>query len=79
MISPLQSILKRVLCEQPLTFLDPVFYTSTDLPVLEQENIFSKTWLYVGHISKVAEPGSITVVEAAGRSLLIMRSLYLMW
>ena len=73
-MSSLHSTLKRVLCEQPLTFLDPVFYTSTDLPALEQENIFSKTWLYACHVSTVAEPGSVTVVKAAGRSLLIMRS-----
>ncbi len=73
--SPLQQTLKRVLCEQPLTFLDPIFYTNPDMPVLEQQNIFSKTWLYVGHASKLSEPGSVMTVEAAGRSLLIMRSL----
>ena len=75
MMSSLHSTLKRVLCEQPLTFLDPVFYTSTDLPSLEQENIFSKTWLYACHISRVSEPGSAIVIEAAGRSLIVMRSL----
>ena len=75
MMSSLQSTLKRVLCEQPLTFLDPVFYTSAELPALEQENIFSKTWLYACHVSKVLEPGSVTVVKAAGRSLIVMRSL----
>ena len=75
MMSSLHATLKRVLCEQPLTFLDPVFYTSAELPALEQENIFSKTWLYACHVSKVAKPGSVNVIEAAGRSLLIIRSL----
>ena len=75
MMSSLHATLKRVLCEQPLTFLDPIFYTSKDLPALEQANIFSKTWLYACHASKVAECGSVNVVEAAGRSLLVVRSL----
>ena len=72
--SPLQQTLKRVLCEQPLTFLDPVFYTNPDLPELEQQNIFSKTWLYAGHTAKLSKPGSAMTVEVAGRSILIMRS-----
>ncbi len=72
--SSLQQTLKRVLCQQPLTFLDPVFYTSPDLLELEQQNIFSKTWLYAGHTSTLGEQEAVTVIEVAGRSLLIMRS-----
>lgn len=72
--SSLQQTLKRVLCEQPLTFLDPVFYTNPDLIELEQQNIFSKTWLYAGHTATLGEPGSVITAEVAGRSLLIMRS-----
>ena len=73
--SPLQQTIKRVLCQQPLTFLDPVFYTNPELANLEQQNIFSKTWLYVGHTDKLPAPGSILSVEVAGRSIIIMRSL----
>lgn len=73
-VSSLQQTLKRVLCEQPLTFLDPTFYTNVDLEQLEQQNIFSKTWLYAGHTSKLSEPGAVMAVEIAGRSILIMRS-----
>lgn len=75
MISSLQQTLKRVLCQQPLTFLDPTFYTNTELLELEQQNIFSKTWLYAGHVSKLSQPGSVMAVEVAGRSILIMRSI----
>ena len=72
--SPLHQTLKRVLCEQPLTFLDPIFYTNPDLSELEQQNIFGKTWLYAGHAASLEQPGSVMTVEIAGRSVLIMRS-----
>ena len=72
--SSLQKTIKRVLCEQPLAFLNPVFYTNPELTKLEQQNIFSKTWLYVGHTQKLPQRGSILAVEAAGRSIVIMRS-----
>lgn len=70
----LQQTIERALCKQPLTFLDPFFYTSPELTQIEQRNIFSQTWLYVGHTSKLDKSGSILSVEAAGRSLIIMRS-----
>jgi len=72
--SSLQQAIKRVLCEQPLTFLDPVFYTNSEFVSLEQQNIFSKTWLYVCHTSKLTEIGATRIVEVAGRSLIIIRS-----
>jgi phenylpropionate dioxygenase-like ring-hydroxylating dioxygenase large terminal subunit len=72
--SSLQQTLKRVLCEKTLTFLDPIFYVNPEIVALEQQNIFSKTWLYAGHTSKLPQPGSVITVEAAGRSLIITRS-----
>jgi phenylpropionate dioxygenase-like ring-hydroxylating dioxygenase large terminal subunit len=72
--SPLQQILKRALCEQPLTFLDPLFYVNPEIESLERQNIFSKTWQYVAHAAKLPHPGSVLTVEVAGRSLILLRS-----
>lgn len=72
--SSLQQAIKRMLYEQPLTFLDPIFYTSPELASLEEQNIFGKAWLYVCHADKLSKPGSAMAVEVASRSLILMRS-----
>ena len=40
---------------------------------LERERIFSRCWLYAGHVSEVAEPGQFVSRPVAGRPLLINR------
>lgn len=71
---PFQKILRRILSEQPPTFLDPSFYTSAELLPLEQQHIFQKSWIYVGHAAKLAEPNSGMITEVADRSLLLTRT-----
>src|SRR5437016_6278758 len=39
----------------------------------EQERIFSRQWLCVGHQSQLAKPGAYVVQEIAGESLIILR------
>lgn len=39
----------------------------------EQEKIFSKRWLLVGHESQIAKPGDYYVVGAAGESVIVIR------
>lgn len=42
---------------------------------LEQERIFGRQWLYVGHASQLSEPGSYFTIELAEQPLLITRDL----
>ena len=48
--------------------------TSDDLFHLEQQHIFNRCWLYVGHESEVANPGDYRRRSIAGRPLLMVRS-----
>ncbi|HEY9645972.1 MAG TPA: aromatic ring-hydroxylating dioxygenase subunit alpha, partial [Chroococcidiopsis sp.] len=50
-------------------------YTSEYIYQLEQERVFGKRWLYVGHISQLPEPGSYFTIEMAQQPLLITRNL----
>ena len=47
--------------------------TSTEIMTLEQERIFARSWLYVGHDSEVPEPGDYRRRMVAGRPLIFVR------
>jgi p-cumate 2,3-dioxygenase alpha subunit len=49
----------------------------TDQSVLEMERrkIFGRCWLYLGHISEVAEPGSFVTRRVAGRPIIFTRDM----
>ena len=47
--------------------------TSEEVLALERERIFERCWLYVGHESEVAEPGSYRRRQVAGRPLVLIR------
>ncbi len=51
-------------------------YYRDDYFELEREAIFRRSWLQIGHVSEVAEPGQFIVrsVEIARASILITRS-----
>lgn len=72
--SPFNKVLKRVLKEQPPTFMDSVFYTNPNLVPLESRYIFQESWIYVGHSKKLTEPGAVMATNVAGHSLLIIRN-----
>jgi p-cumate 2,3-dioxygenase alpha subunit len=48
--------------------------TSEQVHDLEQEHIFSKCWLYVGHESEVEKPGDFVRRKVAGRPLIFVKS-----
>jgi hypothetical protein len=47
--------------------------TSDDVLALERERIFERCWLYVGHESEIAQPGSYRRRQIAGRPLVLVR------
>ena len=53
--------------------LIPDAYTSDNFFALEQEKIFSNSWVAVGCLPKVRKQGDILVTEVAGRSILVVR------
>ena len=54
--------------------LIPDAYTSDDFFALEQEKIFSNSWVAVGCLPQVSKQGDVLVTEVAGRSILVIRS-----
>ena len=63
----------RLPVDQASTLI-PDAYTSDDFFALEQEKIFSNSWVTVGCLPQVSKQGDILVTEVAGRSILIVRS-----
>src|SRR6185369_15185401 len=48
-------------------------YISDDIFRLEQERLFSRAWLFLGHASQVPEPGDYVTAELAGQPLILVR------
>ena len=49
------------------------YFVSSEVFAEEQEKIFSKQWVLVGHQSKLPKPGDYFVAEVASESLIIVR------
>ena len=49
------------------------YFNSPDIFAQEQERIFSKHWILVGHQSDLAEAGDYFVVNVAGESFIVVR------
>lgn len=49
------------------SYYDPAIYAR------EQECIFSRMWVYAGHVSSLPEPGSYHVVRLVGESVIVVR------
>ena len=49
------------------------YFVSPEVFAEEQDRIFSKQWVLVGHQSQLAEPGDYFVAEVASESLIIVR------
>ncbi len=64
--------LSRLPVDQASTLI-PDAYTAADFFALEQEKIFATSWVAVGCLQQVQNPGDILVTEVAGRSILVMR------
>jgi phenylpropionate dioxygenase-like ring-hydroxylating dioxygenase large terminal subunit len=53
--------------------LPPAAYTSEPFYQFEQAAIFRRSWLYLCHVSEVAEPGSFEAVTVGNEPLLVTR------
>jgi phenylpropionate dioxygenase-like ring-hydroxylating dioxygenase large terminal subunit len=49
-------------------------YTDPAIFALEQERIFGRAWLFVGHESQVAKPGDFSTTVLAGQPVVMIRS-----
>jgi Rieske 2Fe-2S family protein len=49
------------------------YFVSPEVFAEEQERIFSKNWLLVGHQSQIAKPGDFFLATVAGESLIVIR------
>lgn len=62
----------RAEVESAVTLI-PDAYRSAEFFRLEQERIWSKSWVAVGYTSQVSRPGDVLVVEVARQSILVVR------
>ncbi len=49
------------------------YFVSPEIFAQEQEKIFSKQWVLVGHQSGIAQPGDYFIAEVSGESLIVVR------
>jgi p-cumate 2,3-dioxygenase subunit alpha len=49
-------------------------FTDPEIFRLEQERVFNHCWLYLGHEAEFAKPGDFRLRKAAGRSVILVRS-----
>jgi Rieske 2Fe-2S family protein len=54
--------------------LEQKYFVSPEIFAEEQEKIFSRQWVLVGHQIHIAKPGDYFTAEVAGESLIIVRS-----
>lgn len=55
------------------TTLPQRYFVSPEIFAEEQEKIFSRQWVVVGHQSQIAKPGDYFVAEVAGERLIVVR------
>jgi benzoate/toluate 1,2-dioxygenase alpha subunit len=48
-------------------------YTDPEIFQLEMERLWSRTWIYVGHASQVANPGDYITVDVAAKPVIMVR------
>ena len=48
-------------------------FVSADVLARERENVFAKSWIYVGHASEIPNPGDFRTRDIAGRPILFCR------
>jgi Rieske 2Fe-2S family protein len=59
--------------QRPGFALEQPFYADPDIYRLDIERIFFHSWLYVGHVSQLPEPGNYFLFELAGESVILVR------
>jgi phenylpropionate dioxygenase-like ring-hydroxylating dioxygenase large terminal subunit len=53
--------------------LEQSFYVSPDIFRTDIDAIYRKSWLFVGHISRIPKPGDFFLYEMAGDSIIVIR------
>jgi glycine betaine catabolism A len=53
--------------------LDARWYTSPDVFRQEQDRLFARDWICVGHESRIEQPGDYLVATIAGESIIVVR------
>ena len=64
--------LKTLSSDQART-MPPSYYTSAEFLALEEEYIFRREWVCVGHTGEIPNPGDFFVTELVGESLIVTR------
>lgn len=65
--------IKTVRADQART-MPPPYYTSPEFLQLEEDHIFRKEWVCVGHSLEIPSPGDYYTTELVGEQLLVIRS-----
>ena len=66
--------LKNLIHKQKLNFsLDQEFYVNQDIFELDVKNIFSKQWVFVGHVSRIQNHGDYFLFNIGKESIIIVR------
>ena len=55
------------------TTLPQQYFVSPEIFSAEEERVFSRQWMLVGHQSQIAKPGDFFVQDVAGESLIVVR------
>ncbi|MEM9773895.1 MAG: aromatic ring-hydroxylating dioxygenase subunit alpha [Chloroflexota bacterium] len=64
--------LKSIEADQART-MPPSYYTSAEFLALEEEYIFRREWVCIGHTGEIPNPGDYYVTELVGESLIVTR------
>ena len=73
-VGPAESGVEPVTCStEEARGLPAEAYTSERFLDLERRTLFSKRWICIGLVDDVPEPGDATPLEAAGRSVILVR------
>ena len=64
--------LKGISADQART-MPPIYYTSAEFLALEEEHIFRKEWICVGHTGEIPKPGDYYATELVGEQLIVLR------
>jgi phenylpropionate dioxygenase-like ring-hydroxylating dioxygenase large terminal subunit len=54
-------------------FFDAALYTHAELLPFEQQHIFRKTWLYLGHVNELMQSGNVRAIAIAETSVLLVQ------
>lgn len=65
--------LKSIPPEQART-MPPSYYTSPEFLALEEEHIFRREWICIGHAGEIANPGDYFTTELVGEPLIVTRA-----